>query len=63
MDGVDYFFVSKQEFEEKIAADELLEHASVYNEYKVVPFPSSQCVACSVVCALKVSFCCGTRCS
>ncbi|MGQ9502775.1 MAG: guanylate kinase [Anaerolineae bacterium] len=32
--GRDYFFVSTQEFERMIAAEELLEHAVVYGEYK-----------------------------
>jgi guanylate kinase len=35
--GVDYFFVSKEEFEEMIAQDELIEYAWVYNQYKGVP--------------------------
>lgn len=35
--GVDYFFVTKEEFEEMIAQDELIEHAWVYNQYKGVP--------------------------
>ncbi len=37
VDGVDYFFVSLQEFERMIANDELLEYAVVYNQYKGVP--------------------------
>ena len=36
-EGVDYFFVSKQQFEEWIATDRLLEHAVVYGEYKGIP--------------------------
>jgi len=36
-DGVDYFFVSKEEFERLIAAGELLEHAKVYSDYKGIP--------------------------
>ncbi|MFN3308898.1 MAG: guanylate kinase [Anaerolineales bacterium] len=36
-EGVDYFFVSRQRFEEMIARDELIEHAVVYGEYKGVP--------------------------
>ncbi len=32
--GVDYYFVSTQEFERMIAADELLEYSTVYNQYK-----------------------------
>jgi guanylate kinase len=35
--GVDYFFVTKAEFEEWIAAGQLLEHAVVYGEYKGIP--------------------------
>ena len=35
--GVDYFFVSKEQFETMIQNDELIEHAVVYNEYKGVP--------------------------
>ncbi len=33
-EGVDYFFVSKQQFEEFIASDEMLEYAVVYGHYK-----------------------------
>jgi len=36
-DGVDYYFVSEQEFERMIAEGELLEHAMVYNQPKGVP--------------------------
>lgn len=36
-DGVDYFFVSRQEFEALIASGELLEHARVYSDYKGIP--------------------------
>jgi len=36
-DGVDYFFVSLQEFERMIAEGELLEYAVVYNQYKGIP--------------------------
>jgi len=36
-DGVDYFFVSRAEFERMIAKDELLEYALVYGEYKGIP--------------------------
>ena len=32
--GVDYFFVSEQEFRDMIERDELLEHALVYGQYK-----------------------------
>lgn len=37
VDGRDYFFVSRQAFEEMIARDELLEHARVYSDYKGIP--------------------------
>ena len=37
VDGVDYFFVSREEFEEKIANDELIEYARVYSDYKGIP--------------------------
>lgn len=36
-DGVDYHFVSKEQFEEWIEQGELLEHAVVYEEYKGIP--------------------------
>lgn len=35
--GIDYFFVSRQQFEDWVAAGELLEHAVVYGEYKGIP--------------------------
>jgi guanylate kinase len=35
--GVDYFFVSEDEFARMIEADELLEYAIVYNDFKGVP--------------------------
>lgn len=35
--GVDYFFVSHDEFAEMIENDELLEYAVVYNDYKGIP--------------------------
>jgi guanylate kinase len=35
--GVDYLFLSKDEFAEMIEQDELLEYAIVYNDYKGVP--------------------------
>lgn len=35
--GVDYFFVSSDEFAEMIEQDELLEYAIVYNDYKGIP--------------------------
>ena len=37
VDGVDYHFVSKENFEAMIKNDELLEYAPVYDEYKGVP--------------------------
>lgn len=37
VDGVDYIFVSTQEFERMIANGELLEYARVYDQYKGVP--------------------------
>jgi guanylate kinase len=37
VEGKDYFFVSRSEFEEMIARDELLEYANVYGDYKGVP--------------------------
>lgn len=35
--GVDYFFVSNDEFARMIEANELLEYAVVYNDYKGIP--------------------------
>ncbi|MGC9347156.1 MAG: guanylate kinase [Anaerolineae bacterium] len=35
--GVDYFFVSQDEFEAMIEEDELLEYAVVYGQYKGIP--------------------------
>ena len=37
VEGKDYFFVSKQKFEQRIAEKQLLEHALVYGEYKGIP--------------------------
>lgn len=37
VDGVDYSFVSKAEFEGMVSRGELLEHAVVYGEYKGIP--------------------------
>lgn len=37
VDGVDYHFVSKEQFEEWIAKGELFEYATVYGEYKGIP--------------------------
>lgn len=36
-EGIDYFFVSRQEFERMIANDELIEYSRVYDDYKGVP--------------------------
>lgn len=36
-DGVDYIFISHEEFERMKSAGELLEHAQVYNDFKGVP--------------------------
>lgn len=36
-DGVDYYFVTRETFENWIATDQLLEHAVVYGEYKGIP--------------------------
>lgn len=35
--GIDYYFVSHDEFAQMIEQDELLEHAIVYNDYKGIP--------------------------
>ena len=35
--GVDYFFVSKEEFARMIEQEELIEYAIVYNDYKGIP--------------------------
>jgi guanylate kinase len=37
VDGVDYFFISKEEFQRMIEADEFIEYALVYDDYKGVP--------------------------
>lgn len=37
LNGVDYFFVSAEEFEDLIAQGEMLEHAKVYSDYKGIP--------------------------
>lgn len=37
VNGVDYFFVSTDEFVRMIETDELIEYARVYNDYKGVP--------------------------
>jgi len=36
-EGIDYFFVSRQEFERMIAGDELIEYSNVYDDYKGIP--------------------------
>ncbi|XP_054787138.1 guanylate kinase 3, chloroplastic-like [Prosopis cineraria] len=37
VDGKDYFFVSKEEFQSMVERDELLEYALVYGDYKGIP--------------------------
>ena len=37
VNGIDYFFVSKEEFARMIEADELIEYAIVYGDYKGIP--------------------------
>jgi len=37
VDGVDYIFVSREQFAEMIEQDELLEYAIVYDDYKGIP--------------------------
>lgn len=37
VEGVDYFFVTKERFEEMIANDDLIEYAVVYESYKGIP--------------------------
>lgn len=37
VNGVDYFFVSKERFEEMIRNCELIEHSLVYNDHKGIP--------------------------
>jgi Guanylate kinase len=48
--GVDYFFVSKAQFEQWLAGGTLLEHAVVYGDYKGIPrqqvSPRLFCVCC-----------------
>jgi len=36
-EGVDYFFVSKENFLDMIARDELIEYSPVYNDFKGIP--------------------------
>ena len=47
-EGVDYFFVSQAKFERMIEADELIEHALVYNDYKV--YPAAKMSSCGLMC-------------
>ena len=45
--GVDYFFVSKAQFEEWLASGTLLEHAVVYGDYKGIPRQQvDPCLSC-----------------
>ena len=37
VEGVDYFFISKEKFEDMIKKDELIEYSTVYQDYKGVP--------------------------
>ena len=37
VEGKDYFFVTREEFEAKIEAGELIEYAKVYSDYKGIP--------------------------
>lgn len=37
VDGQDYFFVSREQFEDLIRQDEFIEHAIVYDDYKGIP--------------------------
>lgn len=37
VNGKDYLFVSKQQFEQWIQDDKMLEHATVYGDYKGIP--------------------------
>jgi len=37
VNGVDYFFITKEEFERMAAEDELLEHSLVYDQHKGIP--------------------------
>jgi len=37
VNGVDYFFVSVEEFKELVRQGELMEHAFVYSDYKGIP--------------------------
>jgi len=46
-EGVDYFFVPRDEFERMIAQGELLEYALVYGEYKGIPKQQVREALCS----------------
>jgi guanylate kinase len=37
INGVDYFFFPKEEFEQRIAGGEFIEYAQVYQDYKGIP--------------------------
>jgi len=37
VEGIDYFFVTKEKFKEMIRNDELIEYSEVYQDYKGVP--------------------------
>lgn len=37
VEGIDYYFITKERFFEMVANDELLEHAQVYQDFKGVP--------------------------
>jgi guanylate kinase len=42
VNGVDYLFVSREEFEQMIARNELLEYALVYDQYKGIPMEQAR---------------------
>lgn len=42
VDGVDYYFVSRERFEQMIAQNELLEYALVYDQYKGIPIEQAR---------------------
>lgn len=52
VDGVDYHFVSIQQFESMVQSGELLEHALVYNQYKGIPKSEVQAALASGVDAI-----------
>jgi hypothetical protein len=61
VEGIDYYFVSKAQFESWIAADQLLEHALVYGEYKGIPRRQVDAAlqrGCDVVLRIDVQVCC-----